>query len=655
MENIAISKNGNGSAAQNGNQEALRKELEALRNDREQFEELRYIDSNLTKLAAATRWGIEQTPESWADELLGQLAEAVGALQAAFYSYNESRQELRLLAGFACPADVQKTIKIGEGLAGQVAKNRESVSYADQAAIYARNYSSLSEFEAKFVIIQPLIYNDELLGLVEISATKTLPKRDVELIQALSENVAASLHTINNQQQIKELYREAQEKSEALQAQEEELRQNLEELQATQEQMRLAQRRADEQRAEIKGIIDSSKDSIVALDQEFRITHFNEQNRALLEANGIEIYRGMPAEEMVAPGEWPKLKPLWARALSGEQFSEETSYEFENSDTVYYFELNYSPIKNENGDAFGAVLFARDITVQKQYGLDIQKKNEELEAQQEELRQNLEELEATQEEMKRAQARLSEEIDRAQGILDNSSENILALDLDYRVTHFNQTYEAFMAANGVTFEKGSQAEEMVATEAWPELRKMWDLAFSGKTFTQEFPYQFAPGEPSRIYRMTYAPVKNPSGEVIGAVTYASDVTEEKQKEEAFNAYKSELEGVADLMAKGFYTIEIGLDGRITYLNDKVRGLFDKANEQLIGKKIGAFAQFASEEEPNVPIEFFDKVDFFQGYLIPETNVGDEERRIAVVVQKINAGNGEPYKLLVVGYDCPFAK
>lgn len=379
---------------------------------------------------------------------------------------------------------------------------------------------------------------------------------------------------------------------EDLKASEEELRQNLEELEATQEQMRQAQGSLAIRHAELQSIIDASADAIVAIDKDYKISYFNETNRQMLAANGINLYVGMPVHEMIAPDEWTALEKLWTAALNGERTQKEISYTYENAEQNLYFYVDYSPIIDENEQVFGAVLFAKNITETRRKELEIQRKNEELSANEEEMRQNLEELEATQEQLSNARAALEARTAEIESIVDNDEDVIMAVDTEYRIILANKkTRDNFKDNHGVEISNGMSVFDLIPEEQRETYKSFYDRSLDGENFT--IPVHWNDGVMEFFYEVNYYPIKDKEGNIIGAVANTKDVTE-LRKGDAPNGSDALAAPLLDALQEPACLLDEEFN--IQHVNAEAAELHGLTADELAGKP---GTQLYAQEDENV--------------------------------------------------------
>lgn len=157
---------------------------------------------------------------------------------------------------------------------------------------------------------------------------------------------------------------------------------------------------------------------------------------------------------------------------------------------------------------------------------------EQMRAQEEEMRQNMEELSATQEDMQRV-------LNEAQGkerymndLINSSSDSILTVDRDYGVVNFNDTFASTYISQGIKIEKGFDLRGIFSGDEWLKFKNHYDRVFRGETFEITESYQ-SHGFDS-YFLISYSPLRNNKGEVIGAAVFAKDTTQIKQKETYLN-------------------------------------------------------------------------------------------------------------------------
>lgn len=174
--------------------------------------------------------------------LVSAIVNTVDANQATIFVVNNDNTQdvfLERTAAYAYDRNkyVEGKVYKGQGLVGQVWQEQKMVVLKKVPDNYINITSGLGTAEPSCVVILPMSYNDELMGIVEIAAFDVLSDQKIAFLEELTTNIASTLSGVKVTQRTKLLLEESKMMQESLQAQEEEMRQNMEEMQATQDMM----------------------------------------------------------------------------------------------------------------------------------------------------------------------------------------------------------------------------------------------------------------------------------------------------------------------------------------------------------------------------------------------------------------------------------
>jgi PAS domain S-box-containing protein len=116
----------------------------------------------------------------------------------------------------------------------------------------------------------------------------------------------------------------------------------------------------------IKGVLESTKDIVFAVDTELRYLAFNQNHfNAMKQIYGVDIALGQNILSYMQYGHDSKIAEAdIQKALKGEQYSVVQEY---GNDALFrtYFEASYNPIRNVNDQITGVAVFVKDITERK--------------------------------------------------------------------------------------------------------------------------------------------------------------------------------------------------------------------------------------------------------------------------------------------------
>ncbi|EAY25999.1 GAF domain-containing SpoIIE family protein phosphatase [Microscilla marina] len=179
----------------------------------EKLETARFFDNSVSHFSAVMNWKNNQDLYSWSDHLLTHLVPFVNGLQAVIYAFDEEQQRLLATGGHAVSKDfydVRQQLELGETMVGQVAKSREAIYVQNIESSHFETLSGTSEIYPKNIFILPLIYNEVLCGVLELTSIEAFEERHLEVLRRLSETIGANLNALRSQTQINHLLLESQ-------------------------------------------------------------------------------------------------------------------------------------------------------------------------------------------------------------------------------------------------------------------------------------------------------------------------------------------------------------------------------------------------------------------------------------------------------------
>lgn len=184
-----------------------------------------------------------------ADNTASAIAGIIGAEVAAVQIVEDSK--LKTVGGFALPAERSygSSIAVGEGLAGQAAREGELVSVSGLSENSMKLSTLVGDFVPSAVVASPLVYQEQVVGVVELAASKSLEEKHIEFLNIASDIVAIALNSTQRGEQVKNLLHETQAQAEELQSQQEELKTANEELQTRQEELEASNEELEEQKS----------------------------------------------------------------------------------------------------------------------------------------------------------------------------------------------------------------------------------------------------------------------------------------------------------------------------------------------------------------------------------------------------------------------
>jgi CheY-like chemotaxis protein/signal transduction histidine kinase/HAMP domain-containing protein len=166
--------------------------------------------------------------------LLSELAPLVQAQQGIVYVMEGAKDApvLKQLASFADPQEgtEPRRYRIGEGLVGQCALDRQRVFLADIPPDSIHVRSGLVSAKPKNIIVLPVLYEGQVKAVVELASLNAFTTSHLAFLEQLTGSIGVVLNTIEATMRTEGLLKQSQQLAGELQTQQKELQQTNEEL-----------------------------------------------------------------------------------------------------------------------------------------------------------------------------------------------------------------------------------------------------------------------------------------------------------------------------------------------------------------------------------------------------------------------------------------
>ncbi len=227
------------------------------------------------------------------EDILSSLVKYMKANQGGLFLLKDMEEQpvLEMVACYAYERKkfLNKTVRIGEGLLGQCFLEKETTVFTDVPPFYTNITSGLGQATPGCLLLVPLKFNNEVLGVIEIASFHVFQKFEIDFVEKIAESVASVIFNIQNTEQSRRLLIDSEQREQMLKEQEEELRQNMEELVTTQEEMKRKQKELDQKGGMLKLIIDNIPFPVFVKDNIGRYTLVNKAEAALFNMSEEDI------------------------------------------------------------------------------------------------------------------------------------------------------------------------------------------------------------------------------------------------------------------------------------------------------------------------------------------------------------------------------
>ena len=355
----------------------LARSIDVLKQGAAAMEEQRWVKSNAAKLTADVQ-GSTSLAE-FGQKLVSGLMPALGGGVAGLYLHDDKAIGLKRVAGYGLAADAgsAETFRLGQGLVGQCAKERKTVTLTDAPPSYLRIASGLGGAAPVQVTALPLLSKDALLGVLEIATFRVVGSRENGLLQELLPVLGMSLEILERNLRTQQLLSQTQEQARQLEEQTEELTQSQEELLAQKEELLKQQEELTTQREQLKLseersrlILESNAEGIFGTDTEGMITFVNPAACDLLGYASEELI-GQPSHAAFHHHhpdgtEYPKEEcPMFAAYSAGKASRIDSEFLWRKDGSGFPVEYGATPIYKD-GVLVGSVVSFTDISKRKE-------------------------------------------------------------------------------------------------------------------------------------------------------------------------------------------------------------------------------------------------------------------------------------------------
>ncbi len=288
--------------------------------------------------------------------IISDLVNYIGANQGGVFVINEdtnNEKYIELLASYAFSRRKMLTKKIpwGVGLVGRCILEKETIFMTKIPEKYLSISSGLGEETPASLLIVPLIFHEEVFGVVELASFSEIEQYKIDLVEHISESIASAISMVKINVRTAELLKETKIKSEQTASQEEEIRQNIEEMQAARDELN---DKLEDANSVFKAV--NSVANIAQFDMTGRIIDASENFLKLLQKERKDIIgkvQGSFSEEAKDP---ISFENFWNKLKKGQQMEFEQVIKVNNE--IIRLNSIYIPIKNANGEVYKVVSFA---------------------------------------------------------------------------------------------------------------------------------------------------------------------------------------------------------------------------------------------------------------------------------------------------------
>ncbi len=154
------------------------------------------VDLDLLAESIIPRIDPKEKTEDYTERILRNMSKHFEIVQAVFFLRNPKTKQFESISTFAYTSDKKpSSFKIGEGISGQVAKNKTLMHLTSIPEGYLKIQSGLGKSSPTNLLIIPLLLNKETVGIIELASFQLFDKETVWTFKNLAKIIGNAIVT----------------------------------------------------------------------------------------------------------------------------------------------------------------------------------------------------------------------------------------------------------------------------------------------------------------------------------------------------------------------------------------------------------------------------------------------------------------------------
>ncbi|MBR2202066.1 MAG: GAF domain-containing protein [Bacteroidales bacterium] len=347
--------------------DTLRKIAQSENERKTKEETANWISQGIAAINEAMRIGSNKV-DVLSENILMTLVRYTKAVLGGLYVYSKEDDGEYLTLNAAVSMNQKKAVRIkiqkGVGLVGTCAVEKMPIFLNKLPDDYINVFSGLGKSKPRTLAILPMLYDNELIAIIEIAFINELQPHEKELLQVISPTIASSLVTVRINEQTEQLMKQFRSQADTLAQNEKQMTENIEKLK--EEQNRSLQREL-----EMKGLIGAVNNTMLTLEFTTAGVLLDANERFLktmlfdrAELQGVNI-------KDINPQAQKELDLMLSTVADGKYYEKETLRTTKNGEQKWLW-ATYTPYFDNNGEIVKILYLAMDITEYKKVQAQLQ-------------------------------------------------------------------------------------------------------------------------------------------------------------------------------------------------------------------------------------------------------------------------------------------
>jgi PAS domain S-box-containing protein len=199
---------------------------------------------------------------------------------------------------------------------------------------------------------------------------------------------------------------------------------------------------------------------------------------------------------------------------------------------------------------------------------------------------------------------------RFKSIFESTTDSIFFINKDYEIMAFNKiAYENTLAQFNQELAIGRNMLEIITPEAWPSFKENIDKAIDGELIQKEIEIHY-PNHKNIWWFIQYIPVRDADGKIIGVSFNSTNIDDEKRANERIKAL---ADNIPDGFIYEFLTNAEGSDYRFIYGSQGVENLFEMSVEEFTADASKVFQMTHPDDDEEAQRAFQKSLENLSNY------------------------------------------
>ena len=225
----------------------------------------------------------QKNAQAMAQNIIATLIDHIDLPAGAMYFCIPGEECLKRVAAIGLSIDASVKVNMADGLVGQTSQSQQMLIVNQVPADYWKLQSGSGQAQPGQLVLLPLWYRKELIGVLELASFRTLESAVINLLERLMEPISVAIHSAQSSERVHALLQQLQQQNELVANQQEELRQSndalmrqAENLQASEEELKVQQeelRQINGELVEKNEAVEIARQSLALKARELEVTN----------------------------------------------------------------------------------------------------------------------------------------------------------------------------------------------------------------------------------------------------------------------------------------------------------------------------------------------------------------------------------------------